>query len=94
MNEKMTGRPSIDRPWMRYYPEMISKIQIPECTLWDYLKKNCPGEDVAAIHYYGNEILWSTVFEQAEAAAYSLKALGFVERDQIPVFVRSVPDFV
>ena len=94
MNEKMTGRPSIDRPWMKYYPEMIRNIQIPECTLWDYLKSNCPGEDVAAIHYYGNDILWSTVFEQAEAAAYSLKALGFGEGDQIPVFLRSVPEFV
>ena len=30
----MTGKPSIDRPWMKYYPEVLQKmIQIPECTV-------------------------------------------------------------
>lgn len=94
MNNELTGKPSIDRPWMKYYPEFMSHLQIPDCTLSEYLKLNCPGEDVAAMHYYGADILWSTVFEQAEAAACSLKAAGFGEGDQIPVFLRSVPEFI
>lgn len=33
-----TGKPSEDRRWMQYYPEMMLKmIQKPECTLWEYL---------------------------------------------------------
>ena len=23
VNEKMTGKPSVDRPWMRYYPKAL-----------------------------------------------------------------------
>ena len=46
MSNNMTGKPSIDRPWMKYYPEVLQKmIQIPECTVKEYLKKYCPGED-------------------------------------------------
>ena len=82
----MTGKPSVDRPWMKYYPEPLRKIQIPQCTVKEYLKRNCPGEDVAAMEFYGTEISWKTVFEQSEAVARSLKALGFKKGDQIPVF--------
>lgn len=42
-----TGKPSEDRRWMQYYPEMMLKmIQKPECTLWEYLEQHCPGPDV------------------------------------------------
>ena len=94
MSNNMTGKPSIDRPWMKYYPEVLQKmIQIPECTVKEYLKKYCPGEDVAAMEFYGSQIAWKTVFEQAEAAARSLKAVGFKEGDEIPVFFSLVPEF-
>lgn len=92
-NTSMTGKPSVDRPWMKYYPEPLRKIQIPQCTVKEYLKRNCPGEDVAAMEFYGTEISWKTVFEQSEAVARSLRALGFKEGDQIPVFLSLVPEF-
>ena len=39
VNEKMTGKPSVDRPWMRYYPEaLISGLEVPKCTVNEYLK--------------------------------------------------------
>lgn len=94
MEKQLTGKPSIDRPWLKYYPEMIGQLQIPECTVTEYLRMNCPGEDVAAIHYYGTNISWKTLFEKADKAASALRALGFGENDQIPVFLRNVPEFV
>ena len=30
---ELIGRPSIDRPWMKYYPESISRLQVPELSL-------------------------------------------------------------
>ncbi len=93
-NMNMTGKPSVDRPWMQYYPEALRHIQAPECTVKEYLKMNCPGEDVPAMDFYGSQILWKTVFEQSEAVAHSLKAVGFKEGDQIPVFLASVPEFI
>lgn len=91
----LTGKPSIDRPWMKYYPQvMMDMISVPECTVTEYLKSRCPGMDIPAIHYYGEDITWGTVFEEAKRAAYALKAVGFEKGDQIPVFLRLVPEFV
>ncbi len=95
MNEKiLTGKASIDKPWLKYFPPgMVENIIVPECTLRQYLKKNCPGEDVVAMHFYGDDIKWATVFQKVDATAKSLKALGFGEGSQIPVLLRTVPEF-
>lgn len=54
MKNTMTGKPSIDRPWMQYYPpQLIEGLAIPDSTIYEYLKERCPGEDVVADHYYG-----------------------------------------
>lgn len=90
----LTGRASVERPWMKWYPEVLKNLRIPACTLMEYLKMNCPGEDVVAMHYYGNDIKWSTVFENVELTERALKAMGFGEGDQIPVFFQAVPEMV
>lgn len=89
------GYPSEERPWMKYWPEtLLNMIQIPECTLNEYLRAKVPSEDSVAMHYYGNDIRWSTVFEESSKVARSLKELGFGENDRIPMYFRSVPEFV
>ena len=95
MNKTMTGKPSIDRPWMQYYPpQLIEGLTIPECTIYEYLKERCPGEDVTAMHYYGRDITWKEVYEQVDKVARALRAIGFGQGDEIPVFLRSVPEFI
>ena len=84
----LSGKPSVDRPWMQYYPDMLMQmIKQPNCTVNQYLRGCCPGMDVDAIHYYGEDISWKTVFEQADKTARALKAMGFGEGDQIPVYL-------
>lgn len=91
----MLKKPSQERPWMKYYPSsLIEGLSVPECTLNEYLRQNCPGEDITAIHYYGNDISWKELFFQTESAARALRAVGFGEGDIIPVFFKAVPEFV
>lgn len=98
MNESkpmQTGVPSADRPWMQYYPpQLIENLAIPEQTIGEYLRAHCPGDDVVAMHYYGNDITWKQLFEQVDATARGLKALGLGEGDAIPTFLRAVPEFI
>ena len=38
IKQKLTGKPSIDRPWMQYYPqEMIENLTVPNSTLYPEL---------------------------------------------------------
>lgn len=94
MMKNLANRASIDRPWMQYYPPQMAQLQIPECTLYDYIKSTCPGMDVAAMNYYGTDITWEEVFKEVEEVAKALKAVGFGKEDQIPVFLHSVPQFI
>lgn len=95
IKQKLTGKPSIDRPWMQYYPqEMIENLTVPNSTLYEYLMYNCPGDDVVAIHYYGRDITWKQIKEETDKVARALKAVGFGENDEIPMFLRSVPEFI
>lgn len=94
-NTTLTGRPSIDRPWMKFYPDiMMQMISLPSCTIREYLTQHCPGLDVDAIEYYGERISWRSIFDEADQIARSLKAMGFKEGDQIPAYLRLVPEFV
>ena len=88
------NKPNIVRPWLKYYdPKILANLSVPECTLEQYLRNNMPGENVPAIDFYGNLITWRTFFENVQAAARALWAVGFREGDQIPVFVKSIPEF-
>lgn len=91
---KVTGKASIDRPWMKYYPESLQQLQIPHCSLTDYLRQNNADTSIPVIHYYGRELTWNDLFRQADAAAKALCALGFKEGDRIPTFLQAVPEHV
>lgn len=94
MQQTITGKPSIDRPWMQYYPAGVEQITIPDATVTEYLRTHCPGLDKPALQYYGSTMTWSALFAQADQIARSLRVVGFGENDQIPVFLQSVPQFL
>ena len=51
MEKKLTGYPSIDKPWLKYYSEEAINAPLPECTIYEYLwenNKDYPG-DIALI---------------------------------------------
>ena len=93
-NRVLTGKASIDRPWMKYYPAEVAQMQVPPCTVTQFLQACCPKQDANVIHYYGTDITWGEFWAQVDAAARGLKALGLGENDQIPIFMRSVPEFL
>ena len=95
MSQVLTGKPSVDKPWMQYYPEqLIKNLKVPSSTIGEYLAAACPGKDVTAIHYYGKDITWAQIEVEVNRVAKALKAVGFGVGDQIPMFLRSVPEFI
>ena len=38
-NVELTGKASIDRPWMKFYPEQFQNMQVPKVTLETFLKE-------------------------------------------------------
>lgn len=85
---------SVERPWMKYYPEQFQHIEIPYCSLNQYLKQSSRSLDSSVIEYYGNILTWNDIFEKVNIVAKALKKMGCKENDRIPVSLQSVPEFV
>ena len=89
--QNLTGKASIDKPWLNFYPEGIKDLDVPKITIESFLKMKNPDENKIAFEYYGNKITWKQLWEEVDIAARALKALGFEEGDRVPSFVVSTP---
>ena len=81
MSEKeLTGYPSIDKPWLKYYSEEAINAPLPECTMYEYIwESNKDYLDDVALRYYGRRIKYGALFRnirQTAAAFYARKPTG------------------
>nr|WP_296032609.1 AMP-binding protein [uncultured Dorea sp.] len=88
---KLTGKASIDKPWLKFYPEELRNVETPVITVEKFLRAKNPDENKTAFEYYGNKITWKELWEEVDKAAKSLKVLGFGEGNRIPLFLQTVP---
>ena len=83
-NRKLTGYPSIDRPWLKYYDEDFIRKPLPQMTLLEYLKYNS-GErkTLTALTYFGKRISYAELFENIDLASKVFAGIGVKENDRI-----------
>ena len=91
----LTGYPSIDKPWMKYYSEEAINKPLPDCTIYEHLWENNKEhlEDIALI-YFGNKISYRSLFENINLVANSFKALGVKKGDIVAMCVTNTPEMV
>ena len=87
----LTGKASVDKPWLQFYPEALRNVEVPTITVETFLRAKNPDKNKIAFEYYGNKITWKEFWGEVDKAAKSLKILGFGEGNRIPVFLQSVP---
>ena len=52
----LTGKPSVDKPWLQFYPEQLRNVEVPKMTIEEFLKFKNQDENRIAFEYYGNKI--------------------------------------
>lgn len=97
-NEKekqLTGYPSIDKPWLKYYSEEAINAPLPECTMYEYLWENNKNhlDDIALI-YFGKKITYGEMFENIEKTARAFTAIGVREGDIVILCTVTIPETV
>lgn len=91
---ELKNKLSVERPWMKYYPEQFQHIEIPYCSINQYLKQSCRSLDNPVIEYYGNILSWNDIFTNVNIVARALKKMGCKEHDRIPILLQAVPEFI
>ena len=70
----MTGYPSIDKPWLKYYTEKTINATLPECTIYDYLwENNKDYQSNIALNYFDRKITYGEVFANIDKATKMFK---------------------
>ena len=93
--KKLTGYPSIDKPWLKYYTKEAINADLPEGSMFDFLynsNKEHPRE--IALKYYGTNITYSTLFENIELTMQSFTKLGVKKNDIVLFFTVSMPEVI
>ena len=90
---ELTGFPSVDRPWLKYFTEEAINTPLPECTIYDYLvenNKDYPSD--IAINYLGKKITYRELFQNIERTAAAFLKYGVKEKDIVTVALPSIPE--
>lgn len=92
---KITGYPSKDKPWLKFYSEEVILDDVPKKTAYRYIyDRNKDYLDRNAFDYYGNKITYGEFFKRIDVIASALLNYGIKEGDIVSVAMPSLPETI
>jgi len=89
----MTGYPSIDKPWLKYYDSEFLKKPIPAMNIYSYLQDMTRNyRELTALSYYGKEISYKELLEHIDEAAKVLMEMGVQSGDRVMYLMPNIPE--
>lgn len=93
MNNKATGYPSVDKPWLKYYNDESINTSLPEFTIYQYLwQNNKDHKSDIAINYLGNKITYAQLFHNIDLVAAAFLSLGVKPGEIVTIALPSIPE--
>ena len=91
-----TGKPSIDKPWLKYYSDESIKSSVPDnLSVYQYMRSmNAKNPNRIAINYYGNLFTYQDLSKLIDEYASKYSSLGIKEGDIITICMPSTPETV
>ncbi|MBP3622092.1 MAG: acyl--CoA ligase [Lachnospiraceae bacterium] len=95
MNHQLTGYPSIDKPWLKYYSQEAINAPIPQKTVFESIYEiNSKHPDDVSLMYFGRKITYKTVFENVERVKKAFIANGVKKGDRVIMFTSATPELI
>lgn len=91
----LTGYPSIDKPWLKYYSREAINAPLPKITLYQYAwenNKNDLGD--TTFRYFGTKITYWQFFERVKNTARSFAAMGVGAGDIVTIMSMHTPETI
>ena len=91
--QNLTGYPSIDKPWLKYYTEEAVNAPLPEGTMYDYMAEHAAGFlDKNALSYFSSKISYRCMLKKIRDAAAAFSAIGVKAGDIVAVALPNIPE--
>ena len=93
--KKLTGYPSIDKPWLKYYRIGTPLVPDPNHSMWEFLWE-CNRDSLKniALNYFGRRITYGELFKRIDSVSRSLCSLGVKQGDIVSVCPLNTPEFI
>ncbi len=89
----LTGYPSVDKPWLKFYSEDVLNYHQEDLTLYEnLLKNNKDYPNDIALNYMGHRISFGELFESIDKTALAFKKAGVKEEDIVTIALPSIPE--
>ena len=95
IKEELSGYPSIDKPWLKYYSEEAMQSCELQCTAYELIyrgNKNYPHD--IALNYFGHKITYGELFEKIDMAANAYYAAGVRKNDVVIFCMVNMPETI
>ncbi len=95
MEGELTGYPSIDKPWLKYYTKEAIEAKMPEKTIYDDLfDNNINYADRTALNYFGRKITYGELIRNVDKTAKALINIGVNEGDIVTISMPTLPETI
>lgn len=95
IKKELSGYPSIDKPWLKYYDTALTEEDIPEYSAFQMLYENNKEYLTdTALFYFNRKITYQELFSKIRNAAAKLKSIGIEEGDIITFQTLNMPQMV
>lgn len=90
-----TGYPSIDKTWLKYYPEDAIVSDVPKMNAYDYVyQRNKDFPNQVALSYFGKKISYYELFQKIDEVARAFKKIGIHSGDVVTMAMATTPEMI
>ena len=90
-----TGYPQIDKPWLKYYTEDAIMADLPNMSMYDFLRINDEQNlDKIALNYLDKKYTYKELFEKIDTYAKALINLGVKKGDVVAIAMPSTAESI
>jgi len=91
----MTGKASIDKPWLQNYGHIPYSLEYPDISMWELVADSVKKyPDYVAYNYFGKTATYTEMMKQIETCARAYKALGIKSGDKVTICMPNTPEAV
>lgn len=92
---KLTGYPSIDKPWLKHYTKGEINASTPECTIYQkILDNNIDFPEETALLFFGKKITYGELFNHVDRAVSALVSYGVKNGQNVAICMPALPETV
>ena len=93
--KKLTGVPSIDRPYRKFYTDEMLSLEVPQKSLTEYIyDKNKDRLYLNALSYLTTKVSYEELFDRIEQTSARFKKLGVREEDYVGLAMPLTPEAI